>query len=473
MYPATDRLSRKRAVVKTIPATPDGSHRGRLGPFRHRPFAVYWAGGLLSNLGTWLQAVAGSIFVYQLTGSPLAVGILNFVGFLPILLFSAFGGIISDRFDRRTVVITTHVVSLVLAGVLAALTFAGAVGELHLIATAFALNTAYAVAKPAIIAMLPALVPRDELTDAVGLNTLQFIFGQIAGPTLAALVMATAGAGWAFTINALTFLGPILSMVYLQRRGLGRRTVEAATATGTGRAPAAEGFGYIRRHGWVLALLTGIVAVSAPLEVIRTLSPALAVEGLGEPESAAGLIIAAQSVGSALALVVFVPFRRRGWSTRMAAVGLVVQAAGLALTAVAPSLVVAAIAVGLVGFGFSLCFPVLTGTLQAEVPDGVRGRVMAIHQMAHLGNRPVTALLAAGLATAFGAQPAVIAGAVLAPVGLVAARAAWQRLAARPREARPADDRAPEAALAAAGDGPAEVVPGGVPVSPGRAGPGG
>jgi MFS family permease len=444
---------------------------GRLGPFRHRPFAVYWVGGLLSNLGTWLQAVAGSIFVYQLTGSPLAVGILNFVGFLPILLFSVLGGVISDRFDRRKVVVSTHVVSLVLAAALAAITFAGWISEVHLIAVAFALNTSYAVAKPAIIAMLPSLVPRDEVTDAVGLNTLQFILGQIAGPTLAALVMATAGAGWAFTINALTFLGPILSMIYLQRRGLGAHQGEARRGGGGERPPATEGFGYVRRHGWVMALLVGVVAVSAPLEVIRTLSPALVVEGLGEPESAAGLIVAAQSVGSALALAVFVPLRRRGLSTRMAAVGLLVQSLGLALTAAASSLAVAAIAVALVGFGFSLCFPVLTGTLQAQVADGVRGRVMAVHQIAHLGNRPITALLAAGLATTVGAQPAVIAGVVLAPVGLLAARSAWRRLEpGRPPAQAPAADTAIDAATASAG---IEPVGPRAPVSPGRTEPGG
>jgi MFS family permease len=448
-----------------------GRGAGRLGPFRHRPFAVYWAGGLLSNLGTWLQAVAGSIFVYQLTGSPLAVGVLNFAAFLPILLFSVAGGVISDRFDRRAVVISTHVLSLVLAAGLAAVTFAGSATEVHLIAVAFALNVAYAVAKPAIIAMLPSLVPRDELTDAVGLNTLQFILGQIAGPTLAALVMATAGAGWAFTINALTFLGPILSMVYLQRRGLGERRVSERTSAPGERPVAAEGFGYIRRHGWVLALLTGVVAVSAPLEVIRTLSPALVVEGLGEPESTAGLIVAAQSVGSALALAVFVPFRRRGLATRMAAAGLAIQAVGLMLTAIAGSLAVAAVAVGLVGFGFSLCFPVLTGTLQAEVPDEVRGRIMAVHQIAHLGNRPITALLAAGIATAVGAQPAVIAGIVLAPIGLLAVRRAWQQLEGGRRPSTPgAVDARTDAALAA---GSSESVSAASGVSPGRGEPGG
>jgi MFS family permease len=405
----------------------------RLGPFRHRPFAVYWTGGALSNLGTWLQTVAGSIFVYQLTGSALAVGILNFAGFLPIFLFSILGGVVSDRFDRRRIVIWSHVLSGLLAAALAVVTFLGLASEIHLILVFFALNTAYAIAKPSIIAMLPGLVPRDELTDAVGLNTLQFILGQISGPIIAAIVMATAGAGWAFTINALTYLGPIASMVYLQHRGLGLRQDEPLSKDGR-PVPALRAGTFIREQRWVIALLAGIVSVSAPLEVIRTLSPAIVVEGLHQPDSTAGVIVAAQSVGSALALAVFVPMRRRGWSRHMVAVGLILQAVGLVGTAMAPILAVAIVAVSLVGFGFSLCFPVLTGTLQLEVPDAVRGRVMAFHQTAHLGNRPITALVVGGLAAAVGAQQAAIAGAILAPLGLIATRRAWRILAARDAE---------------------------------------
>ena len=421
------------------PAGPAPSRfAARLGPFRHRPFAVYWAGGLLSNLGTWLQTVAGSIFVYQLTGSAFAVGLLNFAGFLPIFLFSILGGVVSDRFDRRRIVILTHVLSGFMAGGLAVVTFLGLASEVHLIVVFFALNTAYAIAKPSIIAMLPGLVPHDELTDAVGLNTLQFILGQISGPIIAALVMATAGAGWAFTINALTYLGPILSMVYLRRHGLGARQEEPLRTDGR---PAAMSAGtFVREQRWVLALLTGIVAISAPLEVVRTLSPAIVVEALHQPESTAGLVVAAQAVGSAVALIVFVPMRRRGWSRHMVALGLILQAVGLVATAIAPALGVAVVAVGLIGFGFSLCFPVLTGALQLEVPDALRGRVMAFHQTGHLGNRPITAILAGGLAAAVGAQQAVIAGAILAPIGLLATRRAWRMLDARrtePGRARP------------------------------------
>jgi MFS family permease len=427
-------------------ATPERSSiLDRLGPFRHRPFAVYWAGGFVSNLGSWLQTVAGSIFVYQLTGSALAVGLLNFAGFLPIFLFSIAGGVVSDRFDRRRIVIWTHVASLVIAAALAVLAFAGQAGELTLIAAFFAINTIYAIAKPSTVALLPALVPREDVTDAVGLNSLQFILGQIIGPLIAALVMATGGAAWAFTVNALTFLGPIVSMVYLQRRGLGAH--EAPKSSGAETAPAApiRVMDYIRSEPWVLALLAGIVATSAPLEFIRTLSPAIVVEGLGQPESAAGVIVAGQSVGSALALVIFVPLRRRGWSHRMAAIGLALQAVGLIGTSLAPSLGVAVVAVALVGFGFSLCFPVLTGELQLQLPDAVRGRIMAFHQTAHLGNRPITAVIVGVLATAAGAQPAVAAGAVLAPFGIVAARRAWRLLASR----TPEPDADTGAALAA------------------------
>jgi MFS family permease len=382
-------------------------------------------------MGSWLQTVAGSIYVYQLTGSALAVGLLNFAGFLPIFLFSIAGGVVSDRFDRRRVVVVTHILSGALAAGLAAVTFLGLVTEAHLVIVFFALNTTYAIAKPSIIAILPGLVPRDEVTDAVGLNTLQFILGQVSGPLVAAAVMATAGAGWAFLVNALTYLGPILSMVYLQRRGLGARA-EPSLPT-DGRAPANAGIGpFLKREPWVLALLAGIVTVSAPMEVIRTLSPAIVVEGLRQPESAAGLVVAAQSLGSAAALAVFVPLRRRGWSRQMGALGLVLQAVGLVGTALAPALSVALIAVACVGFGFSLCFPVLTGTLQVEVPDALRGRIMAFHQTAHLGNRPITALLMGTAATLAGAPAAVAAGAVLAPLGLLVTRRAWRLLAARP-----------------------------------------
>ena len=204
---------------------------------------MYWTGGFLSNVGTWLQTVAASVFVYQLTGSAFAVGVLNFASFLPIFLFSIVGGWIGDRYDRRVVVVITHATSGILATILAVIAFAGAATELNVIVIAFALNTSYAIAKPALTSILPSIVPRDELTESVGINTLQFVTGQMIGPVLSAVVIAVAGVPWAFAINALSYLAPILSMVYLSRHGLAagspRRAAESAASSAL--TPAAQG----------------------------------------------------------------------------------------------------------------------------------------------------------------------------------------------------------------------------------------
>ncbi len=397
--------------------------RVRLGPFAHPLFAVYWSGGLVSNVGTWLQNVAGAVFVYERTGSALAVGILNFASFLPILLLSVFGGVISDRFDRRLVIVVTHVGSLTVAAGLAALTIAGATAEVHVIATAFLLQTSWAIAKPSMTAILPALVPRAQLAEAVSLNTLQFILAQLVGPLLATALLATVGFGWAFSINAATYLAPIAAVLYLYSR-----RVAGAAARATEGAGRSGPLAYVRAQPWILPVLLATISTSAIVEVVRTAAPALVSTRLDRPAADAGLIVAAQSVGMAAGIVASVVVGRRGRPRVAAPVGLVFQLAGLLAAANATDLLTASLAVALVGSGFSLCFPVLAGTLQTEVPDAVRGRVLALHQMSHLGNRPFTALGAGALAGAFGAAAAFLGAIALVPVGLVAIRAAWRGL---------------------------------------------
>jgi MFS family permease len=375
--------------------------------------------------------------------------VFNFAGFIPILLFSVWGGQLSDRFDRRRVVIVTHLVAMAGAAVLAVITVAGVASELSLIATTFLLNAMWAVGKPSLVSLIPNIVPREDLQDAVGLNSLQFIAGQIVGPTLATVVMATSGAGLAFVINTFTYVGPILAMVYLYRRGLGGVVTERVR-NGAGVAVAVSARAFMRQHVWVGALLVGIVASAAPMEIQRTLAPGLVVEVLHEPESTAGLMVAAQSVGSAIALLLFMAIRRHGRARTAALGGYLFQAAGLLVVAFAPTLLVAGIGMALIGFGFSLCFPVLTATLQEETPDGLRGRVMSFHQMAHLGNRPFTALAVGAVAVLAGIQGGILAGLVLAPAGIIALRIAWRGLAKdqaamAPAAAEVGDDRGPVA----------------------------
>jgi len=398
--------------------------RSRLGPFAGSAFTVYWSGGLISNIGTWLQNVVGSVFVYEQTGSALAVGLLNFATFAPMLLFSVLGGMISDRFDRRLVFVVTHVFSLAIAGTLAVLASTGQVTSIHVVVTAFLLQTAWTIAKPSVSAMLPALVPRAQLAEAVSLNTLQFMFAQLGGPLLATVLLATSSFTFAFTLNAASFIAPILAALYLYARGLGGRAPDARERRRTG----GSALSFMREQPWVAAVLLGVICTSAALEIIRTLSPVIVTTRLGAPASETGVLVAAQSVGQVLGILASVPLARRGLARTLAPIGYVLQLSGLLAVSVATDLTLASVAVAAVGCGFSFAFPVLTGVIQTEVPDAVRGRLLAFHQMAHLGNRPFAALAAGAIAASLGAPVACLAGVVLAPIGLVAIRAAWRGL---------------------------------------------
>ena len=382
---------------------------------------------MLSNIGTWVQNVAGSVFVYDLTGSAFAVGVLNFATFLPILLFSVGGGVLSDRFDRRMIVIVSQTGSLFIGSALAVAFATGGATALQVIVAAFALQTSWSIAKPSIVAILPALVPRAQLAEAVGLNTLQFIVGQIGGPILTTIVLTTGGYAWAFAINAATFVGPILAMAYLYRHDLGGRVSREVTRAGA--AAVRLGIGaYVRAQPWVVSALLAVVSTSAILEMVRTTAPVLVVQRLGLPSTDTGLVVAAMSAGAAFGLVAFIPLRRWDISRRMPVAGLLLQGAGLGLTAMATTLPLAAVGVFAIGTGFSFCFPIVTGVLQTEVPDALRGRLMSIHQMAHLGNRPFAALAAGTIAATFGLPAACIAGLALVPLGLIAVRSAWRGL---------------------------------------------
>lgn len=415
------------------PAAPDPAAPGtdRLAAFRSRPYLAYWVGALVSNIGTWLQSVAASVFVYQLTGSVLAVGILNTVGYLPMVLFSVLGGTIADRYDRRHVVVAASFLSFVAAMVLAVMTWASLADEVTVTVVFLVLNTLYALSKPAMVSLIPALVPRQHTAEAVGWNSFAFIVGQIVGPVLATIILTAAGPAFGFGVNGVTYLAVIASMVYLYRRNLAGPDRSRAGARAQAAAAKEGAIAYSRKHPWVWAILAAIVACTVPFEVVRTLAPAYVSEGLGEPETLAGVMMASHSFGAALGLGILVPtLRRMGRVRFMAMLGITTQAVGLLAGAFAPGIVLAALASGIIGAGFSLSFPVLTGLLQEEVPDRVRGRILALHQLFHLGNRPFAAFVFGALAAVpiIGAQHAYLGGVLLAPLGLVALRFAWRRL---------------------------------------------
>lgn len=387
-------------------------------PLLLRPaFGAYWAGGLLSNTGTWLQNVSASIFIFTLTGSPLLVGVLNVATFAPILLFSPAAGTLSDLVDRRRVVVVTQMLSMLAAVGLTAMTAVGRATPALLIGAGFVLGTSYAFAKPALSSLLPALVAKEEIARATAVNTLQFAVGQILGSALASFLLAVAGPAWAFGVNAATFLGPTLAMAVIRlpphpARSDGRRA----------RGGTREGFRFLRSTDGLLAVLGMVVLANASTEALRTLAPSLTTTVLELEPSRAALLVTAYSAGSAVGLVLFGVVLRVLDPRRALAAAFGLQAAGVLGVALSPSFALTLVAAVPIGVGFSLAIPLLNSALQHASPEDFRGRVMAAFAMAHLGVRPAFALLAGALATVAGARVALLAFLTLALLALLLLR---------------------------------------------------
>lgn len=386
------------------------------GPLRRRDFAIYWWAGIVSSPGSWASNVCASVLMLSLTGSPFMVGVVNFAIFIPNLLFSLPAGALGDRVERRRMVAVTQSVAMAAAVVMAVLSGTGALTPWLLVATCFVLGTANAFTKPPMLALIALLVPRPMVARATALNVVQFQFGQIVGPGIASVILLTATPTWAFAFNAVSCLGPIVAMLLIRLDGAADRG--AVRKSGSGGV--VEGLRFVARTPLMPAILLAVVLTNAAVEALRTLAPTLSSE-LDLPD-AAGVVIMGNSIGAMLGLVTFGLIEKvlpRRW---MLTTAFALQALGAAVVAVGGGLPVLALGALPIGIGFSLSIPLLSASLQMLSPDDFRSRVMAVFSMAHLGLRPLFALAAGALASAFGGAWSLAVFAVAAAVVAVVIR---------------------------------------------------
>jgi len=332
--------------------------------------------------------------VLSLTHSALLVGVLNFATFAPIFLLSMAGGMLSDRFDRRLVVMVMQSASCVVAVVITVLSALGRLNAPILIGLAFLLGSAYALAKPALAAILPSIVERDELGHATAVNVLQFNIGQLGGSALSAGILAVTSPTWAFGLNALSFLGPIAAMIALRRLPF-RQVASKRRMRGTGK----EGLQFLRRTPALLAILCAVALSNSSVEALRTLAPPFVERSLHLPVERAGLLVTAYSLGALLGLLTFNFVSRHLSSTRLLGFAFGLQAVGVVGVAACVLLAPSAIFAVPIGLGFAFNIPALSAGLQQLSPDEYLGRVMSAFSMFHLGIRPLFSLTAGALAS--------------------------------------------------------------------------
>jgi MFS family permease len=381
---------------------------------RHRNFQLFFSGQLISLTGTWMQTVAQSWLVYRLTHSSLLLGAVGFASQFPVFIVAPAGGIVADRYHRHRVVIGTQIASMLLAFALTGLTLTGYVEVWHVFVLSALLGVVNAFDIPARQSFLVEMVGKEDLMNAIALNSSMFNGARIVGPAIAGILVAKIGEGWCFFANGVSYIAVIVGLLMMQ---VERRTPEVSASP---IAHIIEGFNFARRTGPIRAILVLLGLVSLVAMPYTVLMPVFADKILHGGARGLGVLMGATGVGAllgALTLASRTGVRGLGRWVASACAGF---GFSLALFSFSRSFWLSAALLLPVGFCMMLQMSSSNTLLQAMVPDHLRGRVMALYTMMFMGVAPFGALLGGAVADRIGAPLAVAIGAVACLAG-----AAW------------------------------------------------
>lgn len=384
--------------------------RAALRVMLHRNFAPYFAGNFLSMCGTWFQTLAQTILVYRLTGSAFLVGVVNFALFAGVFIMAPWSGAAADRYDRRRLLATTQAIAAVVTGTLAVVAYLGLATTWVVVGLAFLLGFSTAFAIPARQSFIPSLVSRSELPAAVALNSVTFNLARTIGPVVAALIVDRYGVAAAFGFNSLSYLVLIAALYVVRPSPQGERPAEPPRLRQTVKM--------LRDDHRLVTLFAVVVIVSVASDPVSTLMPAFATRVFSRPDTLAGMLIGIFGAGAVTAAFIF--GARAHPSYRRLGLTMGLLGGGMTLLALTENLTLAMTGLFVAGFGFLATMTAATATLQLEVEDHQRGRVMALWSVAFLGVRPVAALVDGAVATGLGVQAGAL---VMALPALVAAAA--------------------------------------------------
>jgi MFS family permease len=373
---------------------------------RHRNYQLFFGGQLISLTGTWMQQIAQSWLVYRLTRSSALLGLVSFAGQIPVFLLAAIGGAAADRRNRHRIIVWTQTLSMVLAFALAALTLTGAVRVWHVFVLAALLGVVNAFDIPARQAFMVDMVGRDDLMNAIALNSSMVNGARVIGPAIAGAVVAAVGEGWCFLLNGVSYIAVIAGLL-MMRLPHPRRAIHAGRSA---LADIVEGFRFVGKKAPVLALLLLLGVVSLTAMPYAVLMPVFADEILHGGAAGLGLLMGASGIGAlggALSLAA-----RRGFHGLGRWVAAATFAFGVALLLFSTSKIFWLSAVLLVPVGAAMMVQMAASNtlIQAMVPDALRGRVMAVYSMMFMGMAPFGALFAGSMASRLGAPLTVAIG---------------------------------------------------------------
>lgn len=372
----------------------------------HKNYRLFYSGQFISLTGTWMQMVAQSWLVYRLTGSAATLGFVAFAGQVPGFLLAPFGGAVADSFSRHRILITTQTLAMLLAFVLAVLTLTGNVAVWHVYVLAALLGIVNAFDIPARQAFVADLVSRDDLVNAIALNSSMINGARLVGPAMAGVLVATIGEGWCFFVNALSYIAVLAGMLRMRVAKRAADTAERRSAI----MRVVEGFSFVGRTGPIRALIILLGLVSLLGMPYTVLMPVFADRVLHVGAGGLGMLLGAAGVGAVCAALLLLARRGVRGMGRWVAFSSAGFGASLILFSQVQDFRLAVAVLVCVGFSMIIQIASSNTLVQAMVPNELRGRVMAVYSMMFLGMAPLGALWAGWLAERVGAANTVALG---------------------------------------------------------------
>ena len=396
---------------------------------RHRNFQLFFAGQLISLIGTWMQTVAQAWLVYRLTGSALLLGTVGFASQIPVFLLAPLGGTAADRRRRHRIVIGTQASAMALAFVLAFLTLTGRVQVWHIFVLAASLGAVNAFDIPARQAFLVEMVGKEDLMNAIALNSSMFNGARVIGPAIAGILVARIGEGWCFFSNAVSYIAVIIGLLMMKVHA-----PRSAPRQGSALKDILEGLNFVRSTAPIRALLLLLGLLSLMGMPYSVLMPIFADQILHGGARGLGILMGATGVGALIgAIMLTLKQGVRGLGTWVA---FSAAAFGAALILFSTSRHFWLSAAFLIPVGLFMMVEMASSNtlIQAMVPDHLRGRVMALYSMMFMGMAPFGALLAGVLAHVLTAPITIAMGGGFCLLGGIAFRAKLPALRPYARE---------------------------------------
>jgi MFS family permease len=375
--------------------------------FRHRDYRLFMGGQAISLIGTWMQTVAQSWLVYRLTGSAALLGLVGFATQIPVFLLGPIAGSYADRVDRRQLLLRTQASMMVLALTLALLTMTGLVAIWHLFVLGALLGVANAFDIPGRQVFVFEIVGREDLVNAIALNSSMVNGARIVGPAVAGLLVSAVGEGWCFLLNGLSYLAVIAGLAMVKTR------TQAHPPEGSPLEAIREGLTFVARTAPIRALLVLLGIVSLAGMPYTVLMPVIADRVLHAGASGYGILMGATGVGAIAAALTLASRRTiRGLGSWVAG-GCALFGLSLAIFASVHTFWIAGGLLTLAGFSMMVQMASSNTLIQSMVPDRLRGRVMAVYSMMFMGMAPFGALLAGTVAEPLGPSMTVGVGGAL------------------------------------------------------------